>query len=81
MIACPECGRPLEPFELTSGSNTWTHKPYCWHPDTEEVFGREMSVDKAIELAKGQHEYFMDEADDMGYIIRALEEIRDAHST
>lgn len=52
MIACPECGRPLEPFELSSGDRTWLHKPHCWHPDTAEVYGVEMTLSRAIELAR-----------------------------
>jgi hypothetical protein len=32
------------------------HKPHCWHPDTEELYGREMELTEAIRRA----EWFLD---------------------
>ena len=74
MIACPECGRPLEPFDLTSsdGERTWVHQPWCWHPDVERVYGKEMTVEHAIELATWQHEEYMEQVEEMSGIIADL---------
>lgn len=52
MIACPECGRPLEPFEITAQGYSWVHHPRCWHPETEETEGVEMTRESAIDLAE-----------------------------
>lgn len=75
MIACPECGRPLEPFEITSGGRTWTHHPNCWHPEIEEIYGKEMTVADAIELAEGTRDYLADQLAEYTELVQELKEM------
>lgn len=75
MIACPECGRPLEPFEIISGGHTWMHHPNCWHPEIEEIYGKEMTVGDAIELAEGTRDYLADQLAEYTELVQELKEM------
>lgn len=48
VVACPECGRLLTPWE----HDGYIIRPHCWHGEREEVVGKEMTLEKAITLAR-----------------------------
>ena len=62
------------PFELSSEGKTWTQRPHCWHPETEEVYGKEMPLKTAITLATWAIESAEDRVENC---INNLEELKD----
>lgn len=73
MLACPECGRPLEPIKLSDGKRSWMHTPHCWHPDQQETYGEEMPLEKAIQLAQWAVESLEDNLDEAKHVLQQLE--------